>query len=149
MRTPLHANCHALICHALIWTCLILSPSAILAPSVSSAEALAVPVPRLVTRRADASVSPPVPPMHLGAPASTGVAPEPGPGMQKLFGSVWIEGPGFDVRYGLSYDACAQRCVSHARCVMIEYYRPERKCNLYDTIRPRKHGGSSDVAIRQ
>jgi hypothetical protein len=34
-------------------------------------------------------------------------------------------------------------------CAMIEYYRPEKKCNMYNTLRPRLAGGSSDVAIRQ
>jgi hypothetical protein len=31
---------------------------------------------------------------------------------------------------------------------MIEYYRPERKCNLYSSLRPLKSGGSSFVGIR-
>lgn len=61
---------------------------------------------------------------------------------------VWVEGPGFEVTYGGNYDGCAQRCLGNKSCLMIEYYRPERKCNLYDTIRPRKVGGSSIVGIR-
>jgi hypothetical protein len=32
---------------------------------------------------------------------------------------------------------------------MIEFYRPERKCNLYDKVRPRLAGGSSIVGIRR
>ena len=62
---------------------------------------------------------------------------------------VWVEGPGFDVTYGGSYDGCAQRCLADDKCAMIEYYRPEKKCNLYDAMRPRKSGGSSDVGIRR
>lgn len=62
---------------------------------------------------------------------------------------VWVEGPGFDITYGKTYDACAQRCLDNPKCVMIEFYRPEKKCNLYDTMRPRKPGGSSVVGIRR
>lgn len=68
--------------------------------------------------------------------------------IDKLTG-VWVEGPGYDITYGRSYEECAQRCLGTAKCVMIEYYRPEKKCNLYDTVRPRKPGGSSFVGIRK
>jgi hypothetical protein len=62
---------------------------------------------------------------------------------------VWVEGPGFDVTYGASYDICARRCLDSQRCVMLEYYRPERKCNLYDRLRPRLSGGASFVGIKR
>jgi PAN domain len=68
--------------------------------------------------------------------------------IEKLSG-VWVEGPGFEITYGKDYQNCTQRCLSNPKCVMIEYYRPEKKCNLYDTMRPRKTGGSSDVGIRK
>ena len=68
--------------------------------------------------------------------------------IERLAG-VWVEGPGFDVTYGGTYDGCAQKCLANDKCVMIEYYRPEKKCNLYDTVRPRKSGGSSDVGLRR
>jgi hypothetical protein len=68
--------------------------------------------------------------------------------MEKFTG-VWVEGPGFDITYGRTYDACSQRCLETATCVMIEYYRPEKKCNLYSTLRPRMNGGSSTVAVRR
>jgi PAN domain len=74
--------------------------------------------------------------------------PARAPGMER-FPGVWVEGPGFEVTYGGAYEGCAQRCTANAKCVMIEYYRPEKKCNLYNTLRPRKNGGSSDVAIRR
>lgn len=73
---------------------------------------------------------------------------KPGQTIERLTG-VWVEGPGFDVTYGGSYDVCEQRCLGNVRCVMIEYYRPERKCNLYDRMRPRKSGGASNVGIRR
>lgn len=62
---------------------------------------------------------------------------------------VWIEGPGFDVTYGGTYDGCAARCLANPACVLIEYYRPEQKCNLYDALRPRLTGGESNVGIRR
>lgn len=67
--------------------------------------------------------------------------------IEKLSG-VWIEGPGYDISYGGTYDGCARRCLATARCLMLEYYRPEKKCNLYSAIRSRIKGGSSDVGIR-
>ena len=71
-----------------------------------------------------------------------------GAGLTRLPG-VWVEGPGYDITYGAGYDACAARCIAAARCQMIEYYRPEKKCNLYDTRRPTKPGGSSHVAAKR
>ncbi len=68
--------------------------------------------------------------------------------MQRFRGSVWVEGPGFDVSYGLTYERCAEKCLANDKCVMIEFYRPEKKCNLYSSKRPTKKGGSSDVAVR-
>jgi PAN domain len=72
---------------------------------------------------------------------------KPGGAMQR-FPGVWVEGPGYQITYGDTYDSCAKKCLSQTRCVMIEFYRPEKKCNLYDTVRPKLKGGSSDVAVR-
>lgn len=69
------------------------------------------------------------------------------PRIERLSG-VWVEGPGFDITYGGTYDGCAQRCLATPACVMIEFYRPEMKCNMYNAKRPTKKGGSSDVGIR-
>lgn len=71
----------------------------------------------------------PKPPMRLGVPGAEVIAP-PGRAMRKVSGTVWIEGPGFDIKYGQPYKVCAERCLAHPNCVMIEYYRPELKCNL-------------------
>jgi PAN-like domain len=68
--------------------------------------------------------------------------------MEKTTG-MWVEGPGFDIKYGGNYDECAQRCLATATCVMVEYYRPEKKCNMYNTIRPLKTGGSSIVGTKK
>lgn len=86
-----------------------------------------------------------------GAGAKAGQPVRPGDGrsvaIEKLSG-VWVEGPGYDVTYGSPYDTCAARCAASPKCVMIEYYRPEKKCNLYSNMRPRKAGGASFVGIK-
>ena len=71
-----------------------------------------------------------------------------GAAIEKVSG-VWVEGRGYDVTYGTTYETCAQRCLDTQKCLMLEYYRPQKKCNLYDTMRPRKSGGSSSVGIRR
>lgn len=81
-------------------------------------------------------------------PASPPIASPPSAGVMKKLSGVWIEGPGYDITYGGNYDGCAKRCLADSACKMIEYYRPEKKCNLYKETRPQKPGGSSDVGIR-
>jgi hypothetical protein len=70
------------------------------------------------------------------------------PRMDRLSG-VWVDGPGYDIVYGGNYDACATRCLAASACAMIEYYRPEKKCNMYKSVRPHLKGGSSDVAVKR
>ena len=104
--------------------------------------------PALVSAQQARQTLPSLQPQQAPQPLAAQAATKPAPQMDKLSG-VWVEGAGFEITYGNNYDACAQKCLSNQRCVMIEYYRPEKKCNLYDTLRPRKTGGSSDVAIRR
>jgi PAN domain len=68
--------------------------------------------------------------------------------IQKTTG-MWVEGPGFDIKYGGTYEQCAERCVATSACLMIEYYRPEKKCNMYDAVRPLKSGGASIVGTKK
>ncbi len=86
-------------------------------------------------------------PTAAAKPAETPPTGVKGATLQR-FPGVWVEGPGYQITYGDTYDTCAKKCLSQTRCLMIEFYRPEKKCNLYDTVRPRLKGGSSDVAIR-
>ena len=62
---------------------------------------------------------------------------------------VWIEGPGYDITYGASYEACVQRCLDAPTCVQLEYYRPQKKCNMYASTRPILKGGDSFVGLKQ
>lgn len=80
-------------------------------------------------------------------PSPPAAAAKAGPRMERQSG-VWVEGPGFNITYGGTYESCAQKCLANPKCLMIEYYRPEKKCNLYDALRPRLKGGSSDVGIK-
>ncbi len=82
------------------------------------------------------------------APAGAQQVPDKHATMEKLAG-VWVDGPGYDITYGRTYEACAARCLATDRCRMIEFYRPERRCNLYAEMRTRRKGGSSDVGIRR
>jgi PAN-like domain len=66
------------------------------------------------------------------------------PTLEKTTG-MWVEGPGFDIKYGGTYEQCADRCMADATCVMVEYYKPEKKCNMYNAVRPLKTGGSSII----
>jgi PAN-like domain len=70
------------------------------------------------------------------------------PTMERTAG-VWVEGPGFDITYGGTYDQCTARCLANSTCVMVEYYRPEKKCNMYTAVRPLKTGGDSIVGIKK
>lgn len=87
-------------------------------------------------------------PVFAQLASTPGVLVKPAQTMQRLSG-VWVEGPGFDIGYGGTYDACAAKCLATAKCGMIEYYRPEKKCNMYDGVRPTLKGGSSDVALKK
>lgn len=80
-------------------------------------------------------------------PATANAATAPA-GLKQHSG-VWVEGPGFDIKYGGDYATCAARCLANQKCVMIEYYRPEKKCNQYDAPRKLLQGGSSIVGTRQ
>jgi hypothetical protein len=85
----------------------------------------------------------------LGATLSAGVAWAQGAPMMEKTTGMWVEGPGFDIKYGGSYDQCAERCLATTTCAMIEYYRPEKKCNMYTAVRPLKTGGDSIVGTKK
>ena len=78
-------------------------------------------------------------------PASSSKSP---PALQRVDG-FWVEGPGYDITYGGDYEGCARRCLDDSKCLMVEYYKPEKKCNLYSTKRPRVKGGSSIIGLRE
>ena len=61
----------------------------------------------------------------------------------------YVEGEGYDTTLESSYDACSRRCLNEDRCRMFEFYKPKRKCNLFDHTRARKTSDAdAEVAIK-
>jgi hypothetical protein len=90
----------------------------------------------------------PAPPAITPPATATPAAPVKAARMERLPG-VWVEGGGYVIKYGGNYDACTKLCLDDKSCLMIEYYRPEKKCNLYKQVRPLLKGGDADVAVRR
>ena len=82
------------------------------------------------------------------AVALVGSRPPRIPGIDRYDG-VWIEGPGYEITYGGTYEACTHLCLGQVRCRMVEFYIPEKKCNLYDSSRTQIKGGKSIVGVKQ
>ena len=72
----------------------------------------------------------------------------PPPTAMETLNGVWIDGPGYKITYGGNYEGCMQLCLDGDKCKMVEYYKPQKKCNLYGEMRPRLQGGSSIVGLR-
>ncbi len=158
LRTSILASVTVLAVGTLVASAATAEPSVQTANAVQRPAPVLLAPPMLVSRPAARPIpelrSPPpqlrVPEESQGrarVPAASAAIEKPVAKITPVTG-VWVEGPGFEVTYGGNYDGCAQRCLGNKSCLMIEYYRPERKCNLYNTIRPRKAGGSSIVGIR-
>ena len=60
-----------------------------------------------------------------------------------LYANRYVDGEGYETTLNSSYDQCAERCVADSRCRMIEFYGPDRKCNLFNHS---KMAGESKVA---
>jgi PAN domain len=48
-----------------------------------------------------------------------------------------------------NYAECAAVCQRDAACVMVEFYRSGRKCNVFYRTVPTKPGGDADIGYRQ
>jgi hypothetical protein len=84
--------------------------------------------------------------------ASTPVAPAV---MQKL-AAHYVEGPGYVTffhketkGYGGTYAECEKNCLADARCKMIEFYKPLRKCHLYNHVKYSGQSRDADVALKK
>ena len=60
----------------------------------------------------------------------------------------WVDGNGFDVKFGDSYEKCAKRCIEMRACVMLEYYLPKKKCNIYSKQHRIEKDGDGFVAVK-
>lgn len=58
-------------------------------------------------------------------------------------------GEGFDTTFDSDYASCEARCLASERCQMIELYKPEAKCNLFDHKRTEANAEDDTiVAVR-
>jgi hypothetical protein len=75
--------------------------------------------------------------------------------MKKL-GDHYVEGPGYVTffhqqtkGYGGTYAECEKNCLADARCKMIEFYKPLRKCHLYNHVKWSGKSRDADVALKE
>jgi hypothetical protein len=61
----------------------------------------------------------------------------------------FVEGEGYDTTRTGSYSECEQRCAADNSCVMLEFYKPDRKCNLYANRRSIGSASTADVGVKQ
>ena len=61
----------------------------------------------------------------------------------------YIEGDGYSTKTAASFAQCEQRCIADQRCLAMEFYRPERKCNLFEAIKNPLASNDADVGIKQ
>lgn len=157
-RTSIQVSMTALAVGTLVASAATAEPSVQIANAMQRPAPVLLAPPMLVSRPAGRAIPelqspnprlliPEESPGRARALAASAAIEKPGAKITPVTG-VWVEGPGFEVTYGGNFDGCAKRCLGNKSCLMIEYFRPEKKCNLYNTIRPRKVGGSSIVGIR-
>lgn len=91
---------------------------------------------------------------------SQSTAPAPAPPaaqvvMQKL-PAHYVEGAGYVTffhketkGYGGTYAECEKNCLADARCKMIEFYKPLRKCHLYNHVKVSGQSRDADVALKK
>lgn len=67
----------------------------------------------------------------------------------------YVEGPGYVTffhektrGYGGTYGECEKNCLADARCKMIEFYKPLRKCHLYDHVKWSGKSRDADTALK-
>lgn len=86
--------------------------------------------------------------LALGVALHGPAAAEPAVFIEKL-ASHYVEGPGYVTHWGGTYDQCDRRCVADQRCVMIEFYKPQKKCHLYDHTRFSGRSDAADVGMKR
>lgn len=59
--------------------------------------------------------------------------------------NTYVAGEGYDTLRGITYGNCASQCLADNSCAMIEFYRPENKCNLFR--HSRTAGWSRDAVV--
>jgi PAN domain len=67
----------------------------------------------------------------------------------------YVEGPGYVTffhkqtkGYAGTYVECEKYCLADTRCTMIEFYKPLRKCHLYDHAKWSGKAKDADLALK-
>jgi hypothetical protein len=105
----------------------------------------------IVTSHASAQQAPPT----AGPVAPVAAPPTVEARMDKL-ADHYVEGPGYVTfffqqtkGYGGTYEECEKNCLADARCKMIEFYKPLRKCHLYNHARWSGRSKDANVALKK
>lgn len=98
----------------------------------------------------------PAAPMAPTAAAAPTVAPAGAGAVMKKLADHYVEGAGYVTffhqktkGYGGTYAECETSCLADARCTMIEFYKPLRKCHLYNHVKWSGKSRDADVALKQ
>lgn len=79
-----------------------------------------------------------------------GLAELPPPQVMRKLTRHYVEGEGYDTTDGSSFDECSKRCLNDGRCRMMEFYKPKKKCNLFDHTRAVKTADNdAEVAVKK
>jgi hypothetical protein len=61
----------------------------------------------------------------------------------------FVEGEGYRTFYGSSYGSCAQSCLADGNCRMMEFHKPDAKCNLYNHTQIDGSSSDADTGIKR
>jgi hypothetical protein len=104
------------------------------------------------------ALTPGAPPVKaVTGPAATAATAQPATGVSmKKLANHYVEGPGYVTffhqqtkGYGGTYGECEKNCLADARCKMIEFYKPLRKCHLYDHVKWSGKSRDADTALKE
>ncbi len=94
----------------------------------------------------EAATAPAAAPAKAAAPAAS---------MEKL-AAHYVEGPGYVTfffkqtkGYAGTHAECETNCLADSKCQMIEFYKPLRKCHLYNHTKWSGKSGDADVALKK
>jgi hypothetical protein len=100
--------------------------------------------------------SPTPSPSQAAATAGGSAAPTATAAVMQKLASHYVEGAGYVTffhnqtkGYGGTYAECEKNCLADARCKMIEFYKPLRKCHLYDHIKWSGKSKDAEVALKK
>lgn len=92
--------------------------------------------------------APPTPPKALPPTAPPPAAKSDAVETIRKLPNTYVEGTGYLEKFGMTYAACEQMCLTDARCRQMEFYRPKNGCNLFDSIKASGTSRDADVGIK-